>query len=103
MGVLARPCHITSSSDYWVPAFAGTTIERFERAAPGSPLPVPADSGGSGSLHRHRRCDHRKSLLRLEPGGLCDPVGLLDLGLEIRRELRGRAADPLDAEIGEPL
>src|SRR5262245_15868212 len=59
-----------------------------------------------GPLHRHgvrERVAVGPSLLRLEPGGLCDPVGLLDLGLEIRPELRGRAADPFDAEIGEPL
>src|SRR5262245_48151544 len=45
----------------------------------------------------------KRPLLRLESRCLRDPVGLLDLGLEIDAEGLGRAANALDTEIGQAL
>src|SRR5262245_31605116 len=99
---------LTSSSDYWVPAFAGTTIERFERAAPGSPLPVPAKAGIAGtsrSLNDHAsgvRLVDRMAAIDVERGA-ADEGGAVGREIDDRlchfRGLAGAAGGELGVQL----
>src|SRR5262249_41295216 len=93
---------------YWVPAFAGTTIERFERAAPGSPLPVPAKAGIAGtsrSLNDHAsgvRLVDRMAAIDVERGA-ADEGGAVGREIDDRlchfRGLAGAAGGELGVQL----
>src|SRR5690349_13925403 len=79
----------------------GVTIERL---VPPHPRPLP--DGERASRRAVIRVGIQLAqgwdrLLRLEPRRLRDPVGLLDLGLEIDAERLGGAADAFDTEISQ--